>query len=286
MELLAALTRCSREGGRLAGGMSGSDWESENDIELVSDDECEAENERLAAEGVDAGITRPIELNAQTASRRSSFERRRAALSEASGAAERRRRALHQRPELRRYRRGKFSKAELDRLAASVTDWCLRTAPPGGDATKADAHARLFEITATTKRHDGSSPWQQIQQDLPERRISSLIAAAHRHLREWKTGKWDAAEQALLVDLVTACGGGEPTETGGKGKGTNWAAISEELGRYRHSVRDKWKQMLQTGHKPNKWSQEETSKLQTCVQALAVAASVLLVLCINASLTQ
>ena len=50
------------------------------------------------------------------------------------------------------------------------------------------------------------------------------------------------------------------------GKGTNWAAISEELGRYRHSVRDKWKQMLQTGHKPNKWNEEETRKLQTCVE--------------------
>jgi hypothetical protein len=34
--------------------------------------------------------------------------------------------------------------------------------------------------------------------------------------------------------------------------------------------------MLQTGHKPNKWSQEETSKLQTCVKPMAVATSELL----------
>ena len=249
----------------MSGVDGGSDWESEDDVELVSDSEEEG----------DAGATRPMDLDSQTASRLSSFERRRAALSEASGAAERRRQALLKRPILRRYRRGKYSKTELDQLATSVAAWCLRTAPAGGDATKADAHARLFAATGERKK-DGSSPWQEIQKDLPERRISSLIAAAHRHLREWKTGKWDAAEQDLLVDLVTACGGGEPAEVGGTGNGTNWAAISEELGRYRHSIRDKWKQMLQTGHKPNKWSNEETSKLQTCVQPWTVSPCVLL----------
>ena len=86
-------------------------------------------------------------------------------------------------------------------------------------------------------------------------------------MRKWKTGPWSKEEEELFCELVAAHGGGDPVLVGGHNRGTNWRLISEELGRYRHSCRDKWRLLPKAHHNHGTWSEEESRKLWTCVPA-------------------
>ena len=196
-----------------------------------------------------------------------SFEQRREALREASGSAARWAERVRRDPSLLLYKRGKFSFEEVAQLKAAVAAWCIRTAPTP-DESEEQAHARLFrEPRPGAPGKTGNSRWTEIQSEMPHRSTASLRAAAHRWVRKWKTGTWSAEEEQRFRELVAANGGGDPVPVGGTRQGTNWALISEELGRFRHSCRDKWRSLPKAQYNHGRWTEEEETKLWTCVPA-------------------
>jgi hypothetical protein len=243
-------------------------WESDDelDIELVSDSgEEETEGELRSPGGVsrrrEGTVERPAKRRKADASGEpSSLEQRRVLLREASGTAARWAERVRKDPSLQLYKRGKYSEREVAQLKDAVAGWCIRTAPTP-DETEEQAHVRLFSGTT------GKSRWLEIQSEMPHRSTASLRAAAHRWVRKWKTGPWSAEEEQLFRELVAANGGGDPVPVGGTRQGTNWALISEELGRFRHSCRDKWRSLPKAQYNHGRWTEEEETKLWTCVPA-------------------
>ena len=149
-----------------------------------------------------------------------------------------------------KFKTGRWDADELARLKGACESYGL---------------ARLFEEKKEGKKFKGGR-WGHIAEQFPDRRLNSVRYAADKNFKrsekgkEWKKGSWSAEETEMLREMMLTSSSGPPNYYNAK-----WSEIAGELGRHRHAVRDKWKDMPFQGVK-TLWTAAESAKLVTLLK--------------------
>lgn len=150
---------------------------------------------------------------------------------------------VQRRAKMASYVQGRFSDAELSRIAVAVESFCTEH-----DLTRFQVNELIHAPGGTTAGDEHAALWGRVFETCPDRHRQKIINITRKKFHNFVArGTWTPEQDAELRDLIEA-------------NGTKWSKIAAIINRHPEDLRDRYRNYIVCGAAQRKDSWDETEE--------------------------